>query len=53
MTRKLTQEEINKSVVTDDFRHFRYDVVEETDAEPADIKVLLLKSSEGLFFQTA
>ena len=48
-----TQEEINKSVVTDDFRHFRYDVVEETDAEPADIKVLLLKSSEGLFFQTA
>jgi len=41
-----TQEEINKSVVTEDFRHFRYDVVEETDAEPADIKVLLLKSSE-------
>jgi len=41
-----TQEEINKSVVTEDFRHFRYDMVEETDAEPADIKVLLLKSSE-------
>jgi len=41
-----TQEEINKSVVTEDFRHFRYDVVEETDAEPADIKVLILKSSE-------
>ena len=41
-----TQDEINKLVITDDFRHFRYDIVEETDAEPADIKVLLLKSSE-------
>ena len=42
-----TQDELNRSIITDDFRHFRYDVVEETDAEPSEIKVLLLKSSEG------
>ena len=42
-----TQAEINKTVFTDDFVHFRYHVEEETDAEPADIKVLLLKTSEG------
>jgi len=41
-----TQDEINKTILTEDFRHFRYDVVGETDAEPAEIKVLLLKSSE-------
>jgi len=41
-----SQEEINETVITPDFVHFRYDVVEETDAEPAEIKVLLLKSFE-------
>jgi len=41
-----SQEEINETVITPDFRHFRYDVVEETDAEPAEIKVLLLKTFE-------
>ena len=44
-----SQEEINETVITPDFVHFRYDVVEETDAKPAEIKVLLLKSFEGLY----
>ena len=42
-----TQEQLNESVITDDFKYMRYDVIEENDIEPADIKVLLLRSSEG------
>jgi len=41
-----TQEEIDKRVLTTCFSHMRYHVVEETDAEPGIVKVLLLKSSE-------
>ncbi len=43
-----TQEEINQSVLTDNYKHMRYRIVEETDAEPGEIKVILLRSSEGL-----
>ena len=42
-----TQEQINESVHTHDYQSFRYEIVKETDAEPCDIKVILLKSSEG------
>lgn len=42
-----TQEEINKSIFTWDFKYMRYTIVEETDTEPGNIKIILLKSSEG------
>jgi len=41
-----TQEQINQVVFTDDYEYFRYETVKETDAEPNDIKIILLKSSE-------
>ena len=46
-----TQDEINKTIFCEEetktFTHFRYDIVEETDAEPEEMKVLLLKTTEG------
>ena len=49
-----TQDEINKTIFCEEetktFTHFRYDIVEETDAEPGEMKVLLLKTTEGQFF---
>lgn len=41
-----TQAEIDKSIITDDYRYMRYEVVEETDTEAQNIKVILLKSME-------
>jgi len=45
-----TQDEINKIIFCEEetktFTHFRYDIVEETDAEPGEMKVLLLKTTE-------
>jgi len=45
-----TQEEINKIVKINDgkndYEFYRYEVVTETDAEPGEIKIILLKSSE-------
>ncbi len=35
-------------MLTDNYKHMRYRIVEETDAEPGEIKVILLRSSEGL-----
>ena len=43
-----TQEEIDKRIFTTCYSYFQYHEVEETDAEPGDIRVLLLKSSEGM-----
>merc|ERR1712045_64926 len=45
-----TQEEINNIVKINDgkndYEFYRYEVVTETDAEPGEIKIILLKSSE-------
>ena len=47
-----TQEEINNIVKINDgkndYEFYRYEVVTETDAEPGEIKIILLKSSEGI-----
>ena len=49
-----TQEEINNIVKINDgkndFEFYRYEVVTETDAEPGEIKIILLKSSEGKYY---
>ena len=54
LTGNPTQDEINKTIFCDEetktFTHFRYDIVEETDVEPGEMKVLLLKTTEGQFF---
>ena len=42
-----TQEQIAKSVFTEDFKFLRYEIVGEHDLEPADVKVIILKASEG------
>ena len=50
-----TQEEINNIVKINDgkndYEFYRYEVVTETDAEPGEIKIILLKSSEGIIRQ--
>ena len=43
-----TPEQIEKSVYTEDYKYLRYEIVEENDVEPGNIKVIILKSSEGM-----
>ena len=45
-----TPEQIEKSVYTEDYKFLRYEIVEENDLEPENIKVIILRSSEGLYF---
>ena len=45
-----TQEQIEQSIYTEDFKFMRYEIVEENDSEPSNIKVIILKSSEGKYF---
>jgi len=41
-----TPEQIEKSVYTEDYKFLRYEIVEENDVEPENIKVIILRSSE-------